>query len=900
MLYCQPNISLSPKRMNLTSSTYAAESLIHTKLAPPRLPSNWVERPEVMSRLQYIPRRRLTLVVSPAGSGKSASLAAWAGQTRVAAAWLSLDEYDGDSGVFLRYLLAALRRAHPSLARHTGTLPKANTSADALLGLFIEEAAAFTQALVVILDDYHHLINTPADKVVYRLLEYAPDNVHFVFGTRRRPAFALAKLHAAGALLEIREAELALSPVETGCMVRQWKPETPDAAVDQIYRATEGWVLGTLLMAQVLRDSSEVHKVPASALNAGARHPMLMQFLGEQVLQQESSAVRHFLAMTAPLHRFCAALCQAVLGEGFDAAALLAEIERRHLFVIRIDDEGRWYRYHPQFRDYLLHHPGQSVDVASIYERAWAWCEAHGTPEETLLYAQTRPEAIAETLVRRGRQWVWQRGEWALVEKVIGQLPESLCNQNIQISLLRASIAAQQWLFDECNRYLQQARRLMQEQVIPPAQRAVLEAEYDALALLLPAARMTPEELALLQAQLENIARTQSPQLYSLALMRYADKCFLTGDFEQCKTMYWRAIRTVQSEPNAQVVLNCYGTLANLCRDTGDLRGAFSILGEASDYVERWQVAPAAAVEIYLWLGVLHAETGALEAAAEQLTLVQHHAVQQPYIVNACFQLARVRYLQGRFEDASAALRDARDIIRRHNLPYLMGAVERMEVWLHIRQGDARPVHRWLARMNPLLNSETARQQPSPKDEINLLTAAHALLFTGAFSQCHAVLNDVERSLRARGRRVHLARAQMLRACAFHQQGQHTEALDTLEEAVAIALEGGLVLSLADVGAPAFTLLSLYAKQHNAPDDMRALLSAAQMPHGRASEKTLLSQREMEILRLLAIGTPNQEMAQRLYVSESTIKTHLKRMYRKLGAANRSQAVALSRRLGLL
>lgn len=879
-------------------------SIIPTKIQVP-FQKHWLARPRVEHVLNGILSQHLTWVTGVSGYGKTSAVAQWLRQQTLPRAWLSLDHQDvlastDSAHSFVRYWVAAHELGlKQSSGRCRSLLNHAEIDWDEFVSASIHDWMSYSQEFVLVIDNCHHLMHVPeAEAAFQHLLEYLPEHVHIVLISPFLPLWAKRSNYQPHSLL-IDHRQLSFTPQESALLIQaRAGVSLSEAQALHIERQFAGWAVGVEMLAQTLRDQ------PQEQQFAYLRHENLKTYLTEKILYHLTPEQRQFLAVSTCLKRFSAELCQFVVQDfapHLDMASLLEQVKARGLFIISLDAEGLWYQYHDVMYQFI-EAPAHEART-QVYQRASLWFEQQGLLSEAVDYAQATQDAqrILDLIERYGRPLVWQYGEWSEVERWLIYLPSALSDTSIPVALVRAAIAALHWRFDECRQELNHALRLLQQVNLAPEQKAVWQSEIDALELIFPSTRISAEELAQIRDKLEHIERHQSRHLISFALMRYADKCFLTGDFEQCKSYYWRAIRTISHQPNVNVVINSYCTLATLSRDKGELSAAFALCQEALAYLDKWHLQGVSDAEnVMVWLGVLYNDRAEFELAEQHLLQITQQGTQIPHVANAYIHLIRTLALQGRYEQAHEALQGLGDLIARHNLAYMGKSLARSSAWLSAQLEERKALQQWL---KGLLSLETLAQQqtPNPKEELDYLMAAHAYLVLERYEACLDLLQRLEPTTRQRQRSLHLQRLYAMQASALYALGESSQAFAKLAEALNMAEQTSALLPLAELGKPLMRVLSVFLAQEPQPQPFaQRVLELLRPKTTLYIEKPLLSYRELEVLRLVAIGYSNNDIAAKLVLSTTTVKTHLKRIYDKLGADNRTQAINLARQQGML
>ena len=447
------------------------DAILTTKLYIPLARSKMVPRPHLIDRLTEGLARKLIVISAPAGFGKTTLLGEWVGHNELPVAWVSLDEGDNDLSSFLTYVVSALQTIDAELG--AGALSDLQSPqplpAESILTPLINEVAETPQDFILVLDDYHVIEAKPVDKAVTFLLEHLPPQMHLVIATREDPHLPLARLRVQGQLTELRATDLRFSPSEAAGFLNQVMGLNLSAEdIAALETRTEGWIAGLQLAAL----SMQGHKDATSFIKSfSGSHHFVLDYLVEEVLKQQSESVQTFLLRTSILDRLCGPLCDAVL---LDHSALgqetLAYIEHANLFIIPLDNERRWYRYHHLFADLLRQRLQQQEPgiVAEYHSRASGWYEENGLETEAFLHAAAANDVErAERLIEGERVPLHFRGAGASVRNWLESLPKTELDARPSLWVMYASAL----IFD--------GRHTAVEQKLQAAEAALQDADQD-------------------------------------------------------------------------------------------------------------------------------------------------------------------------------------------------------------------------------------------------------------------------------------------------------------------------------------------------------------------------------------------------------------------------------------
>jgi LuxR family maltose regulon positive regulatory protein len=417
--------------------------LLQTKLYIPQSrpsSSNLILRPRLMERLNEGLSGKLTLLSAPAGFGKTTLVSEWASQSKTPVAWLSLEETDNDLTRFLGYVIAALQTCYPHLGE---TVPAMMQSPqppllDSLLTILINDIAAIPEDLVLVLDDYHVITSPPIQQALTFLLDHLPSQLHLAITTRADPPFPLARMRARGEMVEIREADLRFTKAETFAFLQQvMNIELSADDLIALHHRTEGWITGLHLAALSMQGSKDAREF-VQTFTGG--HQYILDYLLEEVFRRQSASSQTFLLQTSILERLCGSLCDAVMGRD-DGQTMLETLAQANLFILPLDDERHWYRYHHLFADLLRHRLQQTLPAQwpDLHRRAATWYEQHGFINEAIhhaLQAEAYPEAAR--LVEVNAFTALKQGEVMTVLGWLDRLPQETVHAHPWLSVWHA------------------------------------------------------------------------------------------------------------------------------------------------------------------------------------------------------------------------------------------------------------------------------------------------------------------------------------------------------------------------------------------------------------------------------------------------------------------------------
>jgi LuxR family maltose regulon positive regulatory protein len=912
--------------------------ILATKLYIPPPRPKVVLRPRLVERLNegVSSSRKLTLISAPAGFGKTTLVSEWVAGCERPVAWLSLDEGDNDPARFLVYLVSALQTIDVNIGKDLlgvlHTSQPQSPSIESLLTELLNEISTIPNNFVLVLDDYHVIDSKPVDQALTFLVEHQPPQMHLVIATREDPPLPLARLRVRGQLTELRAADLRFTPAEAADFLnRMMGLNLRDADIAALEARTEGWIAGLQLAALSMQGRSDT----AGFIQAfTGSHRFVLDYLAGEVLERQPERVRNFLLQTAILDRLSGSLCDAVTAQD-GGRGMLETLERGNLFVVPLDDQRQWYRYHHLFADVLQAHliEAQPEQVSSLHQRASAWYEQNGLPTDAIRHALAaedfeRAAGLIE-LAWSAMDISYQSSAWLGWVKA---LPDVLIRARPVLSVgyawalldggeLEASEArlhdAECWLDTPTDEMVvvdkEQFRSL-------PASIATARA-YRSLALgNVPGTVKYAQQALELTPEDDQVRYIQAISLLGLAQ-------YTSGDLEAAERSLVDFHTNLRKTGEIQTLIGITFLLA-------DIRVALGRLHEAeSSYQQSLRLAtgqgapmPLGTADLYRGLGELYVERGDLETAAQHLLTSQKLGEQTAttdWPHRLCVSQARLKEAQGDLDGALALLDEAECVYIRGPLPDVRPvAALKARVWL--KQGRLAEALGWTHEQGLSVDDDIRYTR-----EFEHITLARVLIAAGKSDREAGSLDEATRLLgrllqaaETGGRLGSAIQILLLQALAFQAQDNLPHALGPLERALALAEPEGYVRTFVDEGEAMRLLIEKQSRNRDHPLSGYAakLLAAFTQPVAapksaiihqksdtiepevRPAKNMLvepLSERELEVLKLLRSELSGPEIAQQLIVSLNTFRTHTKNIFNKLEVNNRRAAIRRAEELDL-
>ena len=906
-----------------------------TKFFVPVAPHVLIARPRLFSQLEEGRLRPLTLVSAPAGFGKTTLLSAWV-QAQLPdnplVAWVSLDEADNDPVRFWSYVLTALDRLWPGMCREFVVYlqAEAHPSLNSVLTACLNRLSAHPEPVLLVLDDYHLVTEETIHTTLTSFIEHLPSQLRVILATRMDPPLPLARLRGRGQLLEVRAEQLRATQEETRAFLHEvMGVELADQELEVVEDRTEGWLAGLQLAGLSLQGR------PTSIdlfEEVSGRQGYILDYLTEEVLRQQPEAIQHFLLSTSILERLTASLCDAIL-ERTDSQYVLEALERANLFVVPLDGQHRWYRYHALFAETLrarLEQQGNEA-VPALHQRASEWYAERGSFAEAVQHAIFARdwERAADLIEQNIQAHSWTEETWRTFRHWLQVFPGEVVRARPRFCLLAARalyIAASPTIVED---WLTRAETALAASGTverrdsaagssnEQADRDDLLGEILALRALTALHRGDASTALALCERALTLLREQSPAVRE-RVTQVRDQVY--GALGQLvpTSSYLQHSTYAQSVGNTGLAMThlCEAAI-RLMQQAGRLREAERLLEQAAEWgsAGRSLLYPEVSL-VYAYQSLLLREWNQLDEAlqlAQQAKRLIERTGEKPSQLYAHAALLRIALSRGELAEAQAALKEAASAARDSGSSYLYALLLTVEhVRIAVTSGEleqaAHLAERLHRRVGPLVPLARERE---------VVALARVRLVQQRPDEALSLLGPLLETATRQERWGNAIELHLLLALASQMRNDEQQALTRLSEAVRLAQPEGYIRSFVDEGVPmAALLIKLRGQQRQQGptpylDTLLAAFPSDLVQVGKedypASRLSLrqplldpLSARELEVLHLLAQGASNQEIAKELVVTVDTVKRHVSNILSKLGANNRTQAVNQARELGLL
>ncbi len=870
--------------------------LLHTKLHIPQPRPATIHRPRLFERLNEGLHRKLTLVSAPAGYGKTTLISDWAAGCGRSVAWFSVSGHDNDLAQFLSYFITALQTIEKQIGNRSLNLLQSQQSppTELILTYLLNEIHLLPQPCVLVLEDLHAIHSASILAAIHYMLDNLPPQLHLVIITRQDASLDVAQLRVRDQLTELRDADLRFTAHEAAAFLRAMGLELSADDIALLEERTEGWAAGLQLAALSMRGSAD-HAAFIRSFTGS--HPHVMEYLLEQVVQKQPEHMQTFLMRTSILDRMCGSLCDALMDGDVEAGMpsgdeLLLQLEHANLFIVALDREQRWYRYHHLFAELLRQRlqrrsaSGAGLGVAELHIRASEWYEREGHDAEAFQHAAAAYDIErAERLVEGRGMPLYLRGLMMPVQHWLESLDRSVLDERPSLWVAYAwTLTMSGQPVSHVEDKLRSAESVLQrrepdEQTRDLAGRIAVVQAMLAIPLNQVDVMMRKSRQALALLHSSNLPiRTSATWTLGLA-------CQLQGDYAAASQAYHEAIAASAATGNRMITI-----AATIC--LGQVQEAENRLELAAEtYRSVLQSAgdppPPNTCEAYLGLARIHYQWDNLGEAEQYARLSAQLAthIQTIDTPAVCYVLlASVRLAQGDLTGAAAMLDHAEQFLRRRQQPgYATSAIMEVRVLLQLERGDLEAA----ARM-------AVRDEPSVSRVRVLLTQGDA---AAAIAMLDKLMEQVQNH--------EMPKLRLLLAIAYDAQGQQDEALRIVEEVFAYGAAGGCIRLFADEGKPMRSLLAEAAARGIMPDYAgKLMLAFRRQDQPSAARKPAwiepLSKRELLVLQLIAQGCSNREIGERLFLAEDTVKGYNRRIFGKLQVQRRTEAVARAREWGFI
>lgn len=880
-----------------------------TKVFPPTLLPGTLLRQRLLDQIDANSHSKLLLIHAPAGYGKTTLLHSWLGKGRQGEeekgnkqasgtspfAWLTLDSADNDPQRFVAYLVAALRTVMPEIGATVEPLLVAPQlpPLEMIFTLLINEIAAKNRLVILALDDYHEIANDAIHAGLSFLIDHSPPNLRFAMTSRSEPNLPLSRWRVRRQLMELTSAELRFSADEVATFLQSiLGRNVASGVVTAIDTKIEGWAAGLQLAALSLRGHTldQPSELATFLNNFAGDHRYVFDYLAEEVLRSQPEDVRRFLLQTATLDRLCASLCDAVTGAN-DSAQRLNQLERSGLFLSRIGERGEWFRYHALFAEFLR---AQTVARQSLIEqRAAAWFAQQELWSEAVKHALASDDfSFAGRTIANAIGYALSNGLIGELAGWLAALPDTQVRQDYELSVAKAWASYLTGQIPQAAEYIEVAMRLQPVGLEPGDVAAAT-----ALRGFLAAARHDLSAALEYCMEALEVVGEHNPALRSVILLNLAQVQWWLADSAALDTAT-EAMTLSERTGNPFGAMNALGTRSQILLMLGRLKEAQTLCESAiqSYRLPDGQFAPLAAIPL-VTLGIAALEQGDFSNAEHLLRQgIELSELSGNHVPLVAGNLALIWTLlsSSRKDEAIALLFGLKEVAQHFGAS---AAIESLEAELRLADGDMAFARRWAERLDLRVDAT-----PHHTQEGTNFVFARLLLAEERFSDALLLLKRIEQNTRQQGRLDAVLNSLILQAIAHQKLGEEKEAIALLNEATQLAapeefrrpfLIHRTQIEMLLAQLPSKQTHFLHSEPAISPSPNLFISPSPSLPEP-------LSERELDVLRLMATGLSNPEIAQALIVGIGTVKTHVHNILGKLGVRNRVEAIEAARQIQLI
>lgn len=946
-------------------------SILSTKLNIPQPRPNLVSRPRLIQRLEEGLIYKVTLLSAPAGFGKTTLLSDWVNQSGNSFAWLSLDEGDNELSRFWSYVIAAIQSMYPEVAGSSlaklqasgfsGTGQKTEIE-DILIELIndIENPSINGKRAVeeffFVLDDYHLITSQAIHESLTFLLDNLPAKMHLIISTRRDPALQIPRLRARGQLMELRVHDLLFTPDEAATFLNDVMGlELSPEEINILESKTEGWIAGLQMAALALQSPGSSDMIltrPSPITRPGVdhnnsdffksfsgEHPFVLDYLAEEVLNIQQEDTRNFLLTTSILDYLTGDLCDAI-SERDNSQTILEQLSRANLFILSLDNQSHWFRYHHLFRDFLRERLVQTkaIHVNALHHKASTWYQRHGQLEHAIKHTlQAEDFDRAADLIEEISRTGVVISEPSIVLGWLEEIPPEIIKARPELGLSYATVLLSLGNLESVEAYLVDVER-----VIDGASHAINDVSLEEDDSNSEVKSDAIPDLSEVKAR---------AYLGKIAAIRSVVVCY-QGDASTAVTLsqkalddlpeidlFWRGVMAINIALNLSGIVGSKDLLidashilaeaAEESKANEDFYTAIFALGRHGD-LQRIQGKLRESVKDYQEsirlgglggqtlpsTGISHVGLGEVMYEWNELEQAERHLLESinlgkrsgdvDMLGEGYISLSRVKWALGDLHAANEILDQARSIGKSSNIAWIIGRVNAYQTIFWLTQGMIAPAIEW-----SLHSGLSEGEDIGYRREREFTTLARVYLAQNAITQALSLLDWLNDIADSKGMTANKLEISTLQALAYQAQGDSTQAVKILESTLSVAESEGYVRLFIDEGEPMARLLRKAVSSGSALDYAARLLSSM----GQAPAKIYpspepdpgiepliepLSERELQVLALIASGASNREISEELVLALGTVKKHINNIFGKLNVNSRTQAVARARQLNLL
>jgi LuxR family maltose regulon positive regulatory protein len=908
--------SIHPRENSVRAVKPQGLTPLQTKLFVPPLGSTWISRKRLIQRMDEGFQRRLILISAPAGFGKTTLLVDWVHQRKIPVAWFSVDKADNDPLWFLTYVISGLRKLKSGTGKSALEMLQSPQPppVEAILINLINDVIQIRTDFALVIDDYHLVDARPVHDMIAFLHENQPEQMHMILSTRADPPLPLSRVRSQNQLTELRAADLSFTSEETSRFYNtHLNLKLSPADLELLEKRTEGWIAGLQLAALSLQGREDTSGF-LTRLKGDNRY--IADYLTEEVLDRQPGHLRNFLLQTSILEQLSGPLCDAVTQKK-NSRQVLNNLEKANLFVIPLDDERRWYRYHHLFEDLLKQrlHQQQGDLVSELHDRASQWFAKNGFKNEAVDHAfASQNNTLAAQLIEEIAEIYWDHGRESRLFGWLKKLPDKIINADPKLCIFHARELLKSGFPDKAETMLQTADQLLALTAISSPDKEALQGRiaamraYEALLTGDVSRNIHFSKRALkLLPQRDLIWRSVAS-----ANLGFAYSIIGAGDLAKAQRAFSEAKKICEAAGNIYYdifVGNCLGT-AMLWR--GRLDEAEDMCRKSMNLANKHGIAQTGTVgSLHSTLGTVLCERSEFDKGIRRINKGIELCQQgrDPVNLAACrMGLWRALMQRGDIAGVLGVTQDLNEQARAFRLPYwITNSISALNAIIWLGGGDLEAAVKWAQKRGLSVDGKLGNLH-----ELENYALVHILLAQNRLDEADHLLLRMIEDAKAGDRIIMMIDMHLQRVLIFKRKEDTAAALKELKLALSLVRTGGPTTVFVTKGKPMAELLEEFIDIHKRDHgDTKAdvslslakkLLSMiiAGTPPIAQGQVDSISERELEVLHLISAGLSNKEIAEKLFISLNTVKTHTKNINSKLNVTNRTKAVVRAKELGIL
>jgi len=884
-------------------------TLLFTKFMIPNPSPDCVGRMQLISRLEEIMNKKLAIISAPAGYGKTTLLGMWLSQkgTSIRTAWVSLDEKDNDLQKFWKYILIAVEKSVSGSVENYASADCSimEYSMDIFMNVMINRLSNMNDTIVLVLDDYHVVYEDRIHDSLQYLIKHLPCNIHVVITSRSVPPIKLAKLRSYGDLLELKTKDLRLTNSEVSeFLTWTMKLRLKESEVSKLVQFTEGWIAALNLTALSIKSSSNMKEYLG---NLSHMNEYVVEYMSEEVFNLLEADIKDFLVKTSILDTLNGSLCDEVAGIS-NSKEIICCLEKNNVFINVLDDEKLNYRYHSLFAEFLRNRLMKiSTDkVEELYLNASRWYEKSNMIQETLEYSirSNNHRNTARLIEKFGEIMIINRDLVRLAD-IIEVLPGYLIRNSAKICALYTMTVAGKNASGNKGVYIGDLFISFNENVFNESREELLLIRT----MLAYANEDFKTALEYGNQMLENLSEEGGYKclFYKILMQVYS----VIGDSEKCKhclDLYIDAVRKKNYFDEFFIDISYIHIMVHIQCGVGKYTHALQLLIKFQERLNSYNILlPAMANCIYLDLGYLYYEFGELELSRSNVDkCIEISSIKMDFfrLISAYILIARISQKRGEYDIMIKFIKKVDDLCDKYNAKLIMNNLIAYIVRALLSAGE-------MEYAEYLIRKYEIKVQNSYDvlyEEVHL-ALADLYIVKGEFCKAEEILEKLYKEVIGTKRNLSYVKIMILKSLLLKCNGNETEAVKYMKDAIERASEQKYINTFADFGVPVAEIICkvLTRKEETGLangkdiDYASCILSYIKEPEdqlGSADPEMLrsLTRREMEVLNYIFSGFTNKEIAAKLFVAESTIKKHINNIYGKIGVTNRAQVICFYRK----